>query len=286
MRRIKLNNYVMVDEEDEKMMKNSKKEKKKEKEEIEECDKSIEIDYSDFLSTEVFYDGDGILRVGIDDVYINIKLLDNEIIDAFVISWHNYSEFYLVRTIIEVLYYLNNKREWNRWFVVYPTQWGFLVTVNEYWILNDICNDVKENCDQYSVSLIDKKTFTSYITPSVLYNNLMKNYEYNPDDDILQYVLYGSINGRSAIALRRFTSKFLSHAKSVTKVYSELEDVRFSLYDAINDKYIVGEDMFIDYEEKDLINEEVKIKEQLEEWREEKDKIVDNNIHKILKSMV
>lgn len=103
------------------------------------------------LEKFVYYDGDGVLRVGANDIIVNLELLNKNVINGFVIKWIDYWDIDVYETVLAYLLYTNKNRKWNDKLHLCPTNKGVLVITYKKWIIDGLWDEISNLIGNYRV---------------------------------------------------------------------------------------------------------------------------------------
>lgn len=253
-----------------------------------------EIDLSSFLEKEVYLDGMGHLRIGCDDVRVNLILLENCVIDAFLVDWADYYDNDTFCLVIDALKYYSMSKPWVDKLKFYPTKFGVLVTTFRKWILGDMCLELRSKINKYMVSQISSKDLNEILAPISLLSKLPPLTRTKLGHDTIRgdrYVVYvrDVKLDHSSIILRKFNENCQKYVqKFVRLVQTALgEDYQVSLHDANQNVWLIGELVEKVYDPGEVLDPDVDFEGYLQEINEECEQLYrDDNIHKLILSMV
>jgi len=160
----------------------------------------IELDKNkvttDDIHKMVYFDGDGELRIGADDIPFNIHLLQKGVIRFFIADWKGYSDFDFFKDILSHIMEtdIRDQREWKSQIVLYPSIYGILVTTKKTWILHDICKLIKSSQNDFEVCDHREEVLVELITPNEIMSYMKKYDQSIEGDKFIIYVQYGNNN--------------------------------------------------------------------------------------------
>jgi hypothetical protein len=248
----------------------------------------IEIDRSTVITNElkkiVYFDGDCNLRVGMDNIDVNLHLLNNGLVMFFLVDWTDYSDFEDFKDVISYILEtdIRDNKKWDSQIVLYPTTRGILATTKSKWILNNMCKFVKSKINEYEVCVHSDDVISELITPAKL-TGYMKKLDQCVDGD--KYIIYVTYNNNNSIPIRRLNSLKYAEKYYMFINSNKPQDYHVCLFDVEEDKTIKG---FIKSREYDyeVLNEDVDVEKYLSELVINNNKLYDNNrVLKIIRSL-
>lgn len=240
------------------------------------------------LSNEVYFDGMCELRVGCDDVRVNLILLNKDMIEAFIIDWADYSDFHTFEQVMDYLHIANVKLPWKRKYKMYPTQHGLLVTTHERWILRNLHSEIRESVDKYQVSTISPSKLEEILAPSALLDylpshTLTKSGQNSIRGDRFIVYIRDVTNDHSSIILRKFNDNFSKYIPKLVKLIKAAingtSDVTFdvTIFDIKTQKDIKGERRIIDYDPGEVLSPDLDLEEYFNILEKENTELYTNN---------
>lgn len=249
----------------------------------------LEVDINKITTDDIhkitYFDGDGDLRIGSDDIPFNMYLLQNNKILCFLVDWKNYSDFEVFRDVLIHIYEtdIRDSRKWKKQIVLYPTIFGILVTTKETWILKDICKLVKERQNQYEVSEVSEELLSELITPNMLIHYMKKYKDTSIEGD--KYIIFIQYGTNNSIPVKRLNS--LKYAK---KYYEYLNNNKpqgynLCLWDINNKESISGFTKSREYDI-EVLDPDLDLERYLDDIAEKNGKLYSNShILKLIRSL-
>ena len=223
-----------------------------------------------------YFDGMGELRIGSDDVWANMFLLDEGIIEAFIIDWMDYSDIHTLDEVLDLVKYDNHKHEWKKQFVLFPTEHGILVTNKETWIINELCLEVKDSMDEYQVSHISKDRLSELTCPSEIIDDMLELFDGNVSLRGDRYTMYIRWKDNNSIVFRKLDDS-IEFAHLFNDFISSYlpDDYTTSIYDESTQKDVVGVTTRTSYGE-GILDPNLDIEKYFDTLTEENKELYDN----------
>ena len=227
----------------------------------------------EFFETEPYFDGLGDLRVGCDDISAQLILLEKGIIECFIVDWMDYFDIHMFDEVLDRLKSYSLDKCWNNMLSLYPTKHGILVTTNGKWIKDSLCIEIRQNINDYQVSLIDVQTMNDILAPPSILDDLPVSKK--PDTTIRgnRFTVYITFNDHRSIIIKKFSEEMSSYARKYAKLLSAHlpSSYTVSIYDEKAKKCTMGTICDKEYDIQETINPEIDINDYIDtisdEWK-------------------
>jgi len=249
----------------------------------------IEMDTSKCITDDihniVYFDGDGELRIGADDIPFNVHLLRIRVITFFVVDWRDYSDFEVFKDILTNIMETDT-RDMNKWedqLVMFPSLFGILVTNKHNWILKNLCIPIMKDVNKYQVCKLSEKIINELLTPPSLMKAMFKFDRTISGDKYIIYAQYK--NSNNSIPIKRLNCKAYAELYYKFLGKHKPDDYTLTLFDTEAGEVIHG---FIKNRKYDLevLDKDLDLEKYIEELGKTNDELYKNDrILKFIRSL-
>lgn len=209
------------------------------------------------LSSLVYISSNEKVHKSADKVISDIILLQNDVINAFLIEWIDYLDHHTFYEILIYIKKLNKELKWEEKMELIPTSNGIFVTTYRNWVLDTLSDDFTEYDRVSGVYYVELETLNKYL--------LLPDVGHCFNDNLVngtEYLLHCRYKSNTTVLRRMSCDKEV--AIEVFDIINEaLPKFNIGLYD-LNTKDNLGPPLCADIiKEEDVLDPAVNLKEHI-----------------------